>query len=339
MFETPLLAGASGRTLQTLAITLLCALLGAMPWLEPARADTPAISLTSLLPGLVDDVACSELRFVGLCHCGPVPCGVRVQRYVAVAVVETTRAPGDSVLSAGLVGLPALAGEATVSSALSATDNTSEAHVWTLPAVAPSALACATCTAASALAPLAVLDASAGSCGPAAAVAQALSAVPPSFIGPWAPRLAYASEIDALNWRTGCRDLANPATSATLALPGCLLGAGPLCLGQWGLLVPRQMRDLGPSPLLYAAKTAVRALSIARDQLGTLPYPVDTDGKLQQIYPTRSACIRIGQALAAWPAAAAPQLSPDGRHAWLYWRPSQCCVAATVARQCAGLHN
>ena len=236
------------RRSTTLAVRV--ALLGAL--LVPPCVRPQALSLASLLQALAPDAACSQERVVGLCYCGPLPCGLRVQRYVPVAIVETTRAPGDSVLSGGVDflappdGLPGIAG--TASSSLSTTDNTAEAHAWTLPSGALPGVPCLTCTAASAQVPATTLDVAAGLCGPAAVVARALDTVASGFAGAWVPRLVYASELDSLNWRTGCRDLANPATSATLALPACALGAGPLCLGGWGLLVPRQMRDIGPSP-------------------------------------------------------------------------------------------
>jgi hypothetical protein len=117
-------------------------------------------------------------------------------------------------------------------------------------------------------------------------------------------------------------------------------GADANCLGAWGPLLSRQMRDIGPPPLLYSAKTAVRAMSIARDQIGSFPYPVDTGGKLQQIYPAASACFRVGHLpLPQRPDAARPVLpSVDGRYAWIYWRQTTCCIGFPAARQCLRLH-
>jgi len=315
-----------------------------------ARAQS--LTLAGVLASLVQDAACAEERIVGLCRCAGLPCGVRVECYVPVAIAETARGPGDSWLAgtldlAGVMAVVAGAGS-TASSSLSATDNTAEAHVWALPAGPIPGLPCLGCTAGSASAIALVSDATAAVCGPADTVVRALGTAGAALAGPFVPHLAYASELDLLNWRTGCRDLANPSTRTALsnvacAVPGlqALAGApGASCLGQWGALLPRQMRDIGPPPPLYAAKTAVRAMSIAHEQLGTLDYPVDTDGKLQQIHPGHSACFRVGELpLPQWPSAAAPvQLSSDGRYAWLYWRKTACCIAPQAAQQCLRLN-
>jgi len=312
--------------------------------IDRALAQDPLSSLTSpagLLGRLYPDAACAEQQVIGQCYCGLVACGLRVRRYVPVAVVETTRAPGDSLLGLPVPGGP-YAG-ATASSSLSMTDNTAEAHVWLLPDGMVPGLGCLTCGPSAARLPAAVVDAATPLCGPAAAVAQATQTAAAALAGPWLPRLAYASELDAVNWRTGCRDLADPQVHAIpqllacAALPGAsAVGENAACLGAWGPLRPRQMRDIGPPPMLYSAKTAVRAMSIAREQIGSFPYPVDTGGKLQQVYPAASACFRVGELpLPQLPFAARPALpSTDGRYAWIYWRQASCCIGFPAVRQC-----
>jgi hypothetical protein len=314
----------------------------------PAQVPGVAlISVSSLLGQLYPDPACSEEHVVGACFCGSIPCGVRIERYVPVAFVETTRAPGDSLITA--LSLPGALPGMTASSALSSTDNTAEAHVWTLPDGPLPGISCLTCSAASAASPARVDDpaASVVACGASAIVADATLSVAAGITGPWLPRLSYASELDAANWRTGCRDRANPAMNIVSRLLDCanafvdvVAGNDTGCLGRWGPLVPRQMRDIGPSPLLYSAKTAVRAMSIAREQIGTFPYPVDTRGKLQQAYPQTSACFRVGDLpLPQAPVSPRPAVaSPDGRYGWIYWRPTTCCVGYGVARQCLRVH-
>jgi hypothetical protein len=316
-----------------------------------AQAASAQASLANLLGGagllaqLYPDAACAEERVVGQCFCAGLPCGLRIERYVPVAFIETTRAPGDSLLEP--LALPANPPGPTVSSSLSATDNTSEAHVWSLPGGPLPGLGCLTCTAASAASPVLRAPAQDLACGSAAAIVQEIASLTGRFAVPWQPSLSYASEIDALNWRTGCRDRLLPtgdwlagalhcASSGAVGLSGAANG----CLGLWGPLMPRQMRDIGPGPLLYSAKTAVRAMSIARDQLAAFSYPVDSGGKLQQAYPAVSACFRVGSLpLPQLPAAARPALvSPDGRYGWIYWRPSSCCVGFGAARQCLRLH-
>ena len=80
-------------------------------------------------------------------------------------------------------------------------------------------------------------------------------------------------------------------------------------------------------------------MSLARTVEGHFDYPVDTAGRLQQIYPVRSACFDVGQL--PLPSASqglqGTQTSPDGRYAWIYWRLTSCCRdPARMAAQCTG---
>jgi hypothetical protein len=334
------------------ARTLTCAVSIAL--LLPARAApwAPSQLLHKILQQAGIDSDCAQIRVLGQCYCAGLPCGLRVQRYVPVAIVETTRAPGDSVLGSVPIPVPpGLGGLGTVSSLESATDNTAEAHVWTLPGASLPGWPCAACNAASAARPAARVAAQSGAtaaaCGAASAVAQALGTGAAFTAAAGLPALAYSSEIDWFNWRTGCRDLV--AADLVPALPGIACDGAPsasmpsstaapadACIGHWGPLRPRQMRDIGPPPPLYAAKTAVRAMSIARDQLGNFAYPVDTSGKLQQVYPALSACFAVGSLpLPQLPASARPVVtSADGRYAWIYWRLTSCCVGLSSAALC-----
>jgi hypothetical protein len=317
-----------------------------------------AVAQAQHLPGIAlgeaaaADPSCAELQALGPCQCGPFACGVLVTQYVPVAFIETTRAPGDSLLGglglgAGALGEPPGLAGASASSSLSTTDNTAEAHVWIIPDSALPPALCAACRPSAAMRPAPPGADDAPQCGSTAAVTQALSGALGELVGRVVPVLAYASEADMLNWRTGCRDLAAAPVSPPSACRGGVAAAAALvaddddCLGAWGPLKPRQMRDIGPPPVLYSAKTAVRAMSVARTQLGTFPYPVDVLGKLQQVYPVASACFRIGALpLPRSPWSARPtQPSADGRYGWLYWRRTTCCVRPTRLAQClrAGL--
>jgi hypothetical protein len=316
-----------------------------------AAAPTGAQLLSgagSLLQRIAAAPSCAQLRVVGVCACGPFVCNARVVQFVPVAFVETTRAPGDSIF--GGPGLPAAAGATalgTASSSLSTTDNTAEAHVWLLPDSAVQFATCAMCRPSNASRPALPAEQPDAVCGPASQVAQAILAAPAGALADGAPALAYASEADLLNWRTGCRDVAGPSLpAAPVCAAGGALGelssaaaslAGEQCLGGWGPLKPRQMRDVGPPPVLYSAKTAVRAMSIARSQLGTFPYPVDTQGRLQQIYPSASDCFDVGALpLPTSPASTHPVVpSPDGRYGWLYWRRTTCCAQPAGLARCA----
>jgi hypothetical protein len=294
----------------------------------------PALDPVTLMRQISSDSACTEAQALGPCYCGPFACGVRVTQFVPVAFIETTRAPGDSIFSpARALALPG----GTIGSALSMTDNTAEAHVWLIPDDALPPALCPLCKPTSAARPVAPTDAGAAVCGPVSVVADAVMGGAASLAGDLLARLAYASELDAFNWRTGCRDLlALPASGLACALAPASAIPGGDCLGQWGPLKPRQMRDIGPSPLLHSAKTAIRAMSIARTQLGAMPYPVDTAGKLQQAYPVVSACFGVGRLpLPQAPTSDRPVLpSADGRYGWVYWRRTTCCARATGLAQC-----
>jgi hypothetical protein len=157
------------------------------------------------------------------------------------------------------------------------------------------------------------------------------------------PTLAYASEVDAMHWHTGCRDggFAVGQLGIDCLRPGLTgSGASGICLGAWGFLKPRQMRDIGLDPGCFSAKTAVRAMSLARTSLGTFPYPVPESGHLQQVYPVRSRCFDIGQRPLPMspPDAQGTAVSRDGRYAWVYWVPARCC-ARNVAVAACGLTN
>lgn len=150
-----------------------------------------------------------------------------------------------------------------------------------------------------------------------------------------APRPAYLSELDFPEWRTGCRDMSiskmlssNAMTCATQGVAD-LAGVGQdfssligedSCLGAWGPLYPRQMRDVFLTPEAASAKTAYRAMHLARKSFGSLDFPVGRDGIMQQVYPSVSACFPPGQ----HPVPAA--LSTDGNYGWVYWRRVTCCV-------------
>lgn len=294
---------------------------------------------------------CLQAVVVGPCYCGTVPCGYWLRMFVPAAFVETVVRPGDSLLSgtdlAASLGRAAPPG--TGSASLSTTDDTAEAHVWTLKdqmLLLSRLPPCVTCRPSDARVP-----ASSGSlatsgttpCDPTGAVATAILDAGSKIDIPLLPALAYASELDAINWHTGCRDQSlarvlagNGLTCTAAGVAQWLYGDNPLarlvgadaCLGRWGPLYPRQMRDIGNNPVVHSAKSGYRALSIARDQLGLLPIPVDLSARMQQAYPAVSACFGIGELpLPQLPTASDPTVAtPDGRYGWFYWRPVACCV-------------
>jgi hypothetical protein len=297
----------------------------------PARAD-PLFDPLQLARRINVQPACTRTEVIGLCWCGGSPCGYRVRMYVPVAFIETVRAPGDSLLGLPLASIAADEGDGTQSSSHSGLDNTAEAHAWVLSdsiwllSGMPPCFSCKPSDARAEAAPPVVAEAM---CGPISNVIEALASNPVSRFAPLLSALAYASEVDLLNWRTGCRDLAT-IDSWAQAQGG---------LGSWGPLRPRQMRDLGTPPVLYSAKTAYRVLSIARDQLATFPFPVDLAARLQQAYPAISTCFEIGrQPLPQSPFSEQPvQTSVDGRYGWFFWRPVTCCIGLQSLAMCPKL--
>jgi hypothetical protein len=297
----------------------------------PVVAD-PLFNPLELARRISPDAACTRTQVLGLCWCGGTPCGYRIRMYVPVAFVETVRAPGDSLLTAAL---PISAGPlSTLSSSRSSLDNTAEAHAWLLGDAAwqlSGPLPCLRCQPSDARsAPPPPSTAADLACGPASTVIAALASSLASGFGSVLLSLAYASEADAANWRTGCRDL--------LAIDSWLPDRSGL--RRWGALYPRQMRDLGTPPVVYSAKTAYRALSVARDQLATFPFPVDLAARMQQGYPAVSTCFDVGeQPLPQAPFSDRPvQTSAEGRYGWFYWRPVSCCVGFESLAHCAGAH-
>lgn len=315
-----------------LGLCLLASLFAQAALAQVAGGLLPLLRAAAAVP------SCPATQVVGACYCGPIPCKLRVVQFVPVAFVETTRWPGDSIVGSLGADAAARAGGGTVSSGLSTTDDTAESHVWLVPDSATTLLPCVMCKPSSAEVPAAPLDDAGASCGAAAAVVQAMLGAGSLGASGFVPALAYSSEADALNWRTGCRDLASgalvsPASCAGAAIEDALAGSAE-CLGRWGPMRPRQMRNIGLTPAPYSAKTAMRAMSIARTQLGSFPYPVDLLGRLQQAYPAASACFAPGTLpLPQSPLAAA--VSRDGRYGWLYWRRTTCCVAPAAWAACA----
>jgi len=105
------------------------------------------------------------------------------------------------------------------------------------------------------------------------------------------------------------------------------------CIGSWGPLFPRQMRERGLNPIAASAKTAYRAMSLARTSFGTMAFPLGIEGKMQQVYPTVSQCFHPGEPLPQVTGKPA-MLSPNGVYGWVYWRPGTCCVPKGGAGGC-----
>ena len=324
-----------------------------------------ALSTRAAGPGPFDlaqrisaDPASTRSEVLGLCWCGGTPCGYLVRMYVPVAFVETVRNSADSLLGVQFAVPAATDAADTVSSSQSALDNTAEANAWLLSDAAwqlAKSVPCMRCQPSDARSPAPAPPMAADlACGSTIAVLNALASSAASSLASTLTPLVYASTADAANWRTGCRDLAcaqdwlaqveacmsgAPASDASVeSVASVVAVTTPACVGHWGALYPRQMRDLGTAPVVYSAKTAYRALSVARDQLGTFPFPVDLAGRLQQAYPVVSTCFGVGEKpLPDVQSSGQPvQISADGRYGWFYWRPVSCCVGFDSLAHCGG---
>lgn len=150
-------------------------------------------------------------------------------------------------------------------------------------------------------------------------------------------REVYTSRADP-GWVSGCRDKSRVDEAVTAQVrcdtehlgaalqPGGARAAAVAardCVGGWGSLIPRQSREIGLTGGMASAKACFRAMSTAREHLGVVPYPVATDGKMQQALPEISDGFHPGQRPLPSPA----DRIPDSRRAsWIYWRRVQCCV-------------
>ena len=158
-------------------------------------------------------------------------------------------------------------------------------------------------------------------------------------------KMFYASESDYLHWRTGCRDISltkmlqSNAFTCTVAGIAAFVGTPePIatllgqdaCIGNWGPLYPRQMRTRGPTQIQASAIAAYRSMSVARTDMETFPYPVDTTGKMQIAYPQISQCTKVGSV----PMSPTMKASFDGAFGWIYWRPVACCIPFSAPETC-----
>lgn len=351
---------------------LLAALLctsPAAPAKRPLPEQTAVSRMTPMQLAARFDRTCAQWKIAGLCPTWP-RIRLRVFMYVPVAYVETTRTPGESTVRSPAL-LPLLADARargygdSITQSRSLADHTAEAHVYTLPdrlilsaGLGPLNMVCTPTDArfidARGPAETASLLARA-TCGSALDVVRgemtrALAGAFDSALSEalCTPRPAYVSEYDVPNWRTGCGDetiaklmLANQVTCTAenvadfmnLGRPlGSLIGADA-CIGLWGALFPRQMRERGLTPVAASAKTAYRAMSLARASFGALPFPLGLDGLMQQVHPAPSQCFPPGAPVLQMEARGT-KVSPTGVYGWVYWRPVTCCVPRAGAGGC-----
>lgn len=143
------------------------------------------------------------------------------------------------------------------------------------------------------------------------------------------PRLLYTTESDPA-WNTGCRDwLMITPTDLECSTLGATIGnmfGLERCIGtKWGPLYPRQMATPRDNPIVAAGIAAYRALHIARNALGSLPFDTSmTIGKLQQTSPMVTAGFSPGSFLLDAQMLLGP-VAPDHIYTFVWWLPVVCC--------------
>lgn len=354
----------TSKTMRAKLVVLLTAIL-----LASTGFAAPTMTPLELYLRINPDYSCTKYKISGVCKKNGVIVGYKVKMSVPVAFIETLPGPGETLLFVPnfgtLLGMTVGKAFSVGQSNKSGMDNSFEAKVWSLPdsamllsRIMPKCLVCMPSDSYDLLPALPAPPSS--GCDAIDVVSSKLYELTrkmPSI--PLMPSLGYSTEVDTLNWRTGCRDItltnvlqSNNFTCSAAAVSGQvdkivskLGGSNPLsrffgndtCLGAWGPLFPRQMRDIGNVATVGSAKTAYRALSVAKTQFGGVKFPVGLEGKFQQAYPTVSACFGPGDSpLPTAPFTLKPVVtSPDGAYGWIYWRPVSCCVSLSTLAKCA----
>lgn len=252
---------------------------------------------TLSIPGLVNR-ECVDWAITGVCACGfpPKPC-TQVSYNEPAWILEVVKRPGTSkipvlgqLLYAALqaTGVPAFGGGGSGNASGSGHTNIhfSEVHVWSFPQV---------------------LGGPCGGCVPTAAL----------------PVLHYASEMDAVPWRT--------STAPPMPPPALLP------VGVWGMLFPRSGHVIHGSPPVASGLVAFRALTIAFKPVTPLPVPdahvITTPSRgittcFQLASPRMTKCFDVGLMPPLWETATG---SPDGTFVWLGWRRRTCCVEPALS--------
>jgi hypothetical protein len=148
----------------------------------------------------------------------------------------------------------------------------------------------------------------------------------------------YTTTGDVKQWRTGCRD--KPASELMMQQRlRCDYGLNigdPLspeaCMGLWGPVYPRQIREIGLTQILASAKTAMRGVSNGRDA-GDIPFPIDPLTKISQVQPNASQCMMVGtpSLMGVSELMAGFGLSQQGNYGYLVWRNVTCCARSSSA--------
>jgi len=271
----------------------------------------------------VDPVTLEYKIFSPCCHfC---PDYLVVSHFQPVVLCEVVKGGGDSVLGQPVAGF--------LSAGVDSNGYTGfHVRLWQLPDwainIAMAGQGCKMCG---------VSEAMSGTLGAIPSVCTAVTdkavgqatqlanrAVPNCF-----PRLLYTTESDPA-WNTGCRDWAmftpTDIECSTIGASISNMFGIERCVGtQWGPLYPRQMATPRDNPIVGAGIAAYRALHIARNALGSLPFDTSLAvGKLQQTSPMVTVGFGAGSIPLNTQMLAGP-VSPEHIYTFVWWVPVVCC--------------
>lgn len=289
--------------------------------------------------------SCVDWKITGVCLSGP-----RVEHYIAVAYVEVMHRLQRTLLDTNIpplyvrpfsIGGQTAAGAIGQSSA-SYANNTSEASALNVSKVLWETSRHALlrkglmCSFETALSPLTAAELNSAW----EQIAPSSNCSTPDPLGFYGGDLlqlmtrGYSTSGDVDQWRTGCRDKGamNAIMDGGIKCRAGQNEAGTgqgACIGNWGTLYPRQMREIGLDPLTASAKTAHRALSNGRST-GHIPFPVDMSLRYSQTSPSTSQCFGPGTYPLPTTIAGAGKpvtVSPSGEYGYLVWRKVSCCTS------------
>lgn len=340
--------------------------LGAGAAITPIEAYAAKASLLGSINSGMGNCFDHEIIGICTCKFPPVPCGFRVRHYLPVAMIECITSPEDSVIigssTAGLSGTRRLTTSGT-DRQTGFDVNVWTINDYVRSAMTYGFSNCGWCDSGDARGgggsvsgPTGggILDAADNLIGCGLGLGSVISGI--NSLGDFSAAgislpLAYSSGIDQEHWSTGCRDRFEATVRSPLVPPMCSVSlpegvssalkerAGQLgdylpgsisrsdvCIGSMGPLYPRQMNAQGKTDPIGALVTAWRALHLARFDLGTFNYRVDTDdNKWQMLYPgVGSSCFRLSDSVESLENKVG--VSDDGRYAFIYWTPVTCCI-------------
>lgn len=309
------------------------------------------------------DSSCLDFRVYGWC---PYTDKVLISHYYPVALIELIRSPGDNAFGGDV------ANKAMASRTTKRVQNGFEVRIWDIGPLVDQMGQCMLCTSAEAqigkllnglstdifsdlggqltemgLELDKMAEANGQACGP---TPQQVKQQIDKFNRASKIDLFYTTELDVINWRTGCRDLSKEGFSSNMKclyndVTGDLNGAfdldiglfdddGKECVGAWGSVIPRQYRAVN-TEVVSAAFTGWRGLHVSNFDLKNFKYAFSMNTKLQHAHPVVSKCFKPGRS--AIFVEKDTFSSPNGNYAFIYWVPTACCRGFSAIAACQAL--